>query len=70
LEILDLSGKTAFQSKKNFTPIGFQENAFQWDGTDQLGKKIVDGMYVYRIKIRLQNGETLQACQKLIRISK
>ncbi len=69
LEIMDISGKSVFQSIKNFTPVGFVENAFQWDGTDQFGKKIADGLYVYRIQIRLKNGQSLQACQKLIRIS-
>jgi hypothetical protein len=69
LEIMDISGKSVFQSIKNFTPIGFVENAFQWEGTDQFGKKVADGLYVYRIQIRLKSGQTLQACQKLIRIS-
>jgi flagellar hook assembly protein FlgD len=67
LEILDISGKSVFQSTKDFKPEGFQEMGFEWDGTDQLGKKIAAGLYVYRIHIRLESGQSLQGCQKLIR---
>ena len=69
LEIMEISGKSVFQSTKNFTPTGFVENAFQWDGTNQFSKKVADGLYVYRITLRLKSGQSLQACQKLIRIS-
>ena len=69
LEIMEISGKSVFQTTKDFTPTGFVENAFQWDGTDQFSKKVADGLYVYRITLRLKSGQSLQACQKLIRIS-
>jgi len=69
LEIMEISGKSIFQTTKDFTPTGFVENAFQWDGTDQFSKKVADGLYVYRITLRLKSGQSLQACQKLIRIS-
>lgn len=67
LEIMDISGKSVFQSTKDFKPEGFQEMGFEWDGTDELGKKIAAGLYVYRIQIRLDSGQSLQGCQKLIR---
>ncbi len=37
-----------------------------WDGLDDFGDRIGRGVYFYRLKVRLGNGQTAQAYQKLV----
>jgi len=37
-----------------------------WDGLDDFGDRIGRGVYFYRLTVRLSNGQTEQAYQKLV----
>jgi len=37
-----------------------------WDGLDDFGDRIGRGVYFYRVRVKLSNGKTAQAQQKLV----
>ena len=47
LKIYDLLGKLIFAS--TLTPSGAMTNVFQWDGSDESGKKVASGVYFYQL---------------------
>lgn len=55
IQIMDISGKLIRElvmDELGLLRIGNNQTAFDWDGTDQFGKRLASGVYVYRVLIR------------------
>lgn len=62
IEIMTITGKIVREITKNeLGPLRIGRNIteFKWDGTDQYGQKLANGIYLYRVVTNL-NGKTLE----------
>lgn len=62
IQILTITGKVVREITKNeLGPLHIGRNIteFKWDGTDQFGNKLANGIYLYRV-ITNQNGKSLE----------
>ena len=66
LKIFSMSGKLVKTFYQDFEPGGFHANSIEWDGLDEYGDLIGKGVYMYKLKIKLSNGKTADAIQKLV----
>jgi len=51
INIFTLSGKLVKSIRHNTTPAGFQVSDINWDGRDDYGSKLANGIYIYKIKV-------------------
>jgi len=66
IDIFSLDGKLVKHIENTFSPYSSRVNHVQWDGTDQHGSKIVKGMYIYRLKLTTEEGESVSKTAKLV----
>jgi flagellar hook assembly protein FlgD len=38
--------------------IGLNRSRYKWDGTDEFGNRLANGVYLYKVNIRRQNGQS------------
>lgn len=66
LQIFTVSGKLV----KNFSQFvyteGFRSSPIEWDGRDDFGDKIGKGVYIYKLKIKTNEGDTAEKFEKLV----
>ncbi|PZF71511.1 type IX secretion system sortase PorU [Taibaiella soli] len=68
LLIYNMGGQLVRSFQETFTPSGSRSHEITWDGTDQAGAQLPDGVYVYRINISTSTGIQATAYQKLVLI--
>jgi len=66
MQLYTLSGKLIKTLNAEFTNAGNHFDNMTWDGKDEYGDNIAKGVYIYKIKVRTNNGETAEAIQKLV----
>ncbi len=66
LEIFNLSGRIVLQWSASVMSTGTTIPYFVWDGTDASGGNLDDGMYVYKVTVKDENGGETSTVQKLI----
>jgi flagellar hook assembly protein FlgD len=62
IEILSVTGRVVreiTQSEIGSLRIGRNLTAFRWDGTDQFGQQLANGIYLYRVVTQL-DGKSLE----------
>jgi flagellar hook assembly protein FlgD len=62
IQILTVTGKIVREiTKEELGPLHIGQNitSFKWDGTDQYGQKLANGVYLYRV-ITNQHGKSLE----------
>jgi hypothetical protein len=66
LQIFTVSGKLVRNFSQYIYAEGYRSNPIEWDGRDDFGDKIGKGVYVYRIKVRTDEGKTAEKYEKLV----
>lgn len=66
IQIYTISGKLVKTIQESQYMEGNRSNAISWDGRDDYGDKIGKGVYMYKLRIRDQNGQTAEAIEKLV----
>lgn len=66
IQILTVSGKLIKTIETNFNATNKRIGPIQWDGKDDFGNSIGRGVYFYRVKVRADNGKTVNKFQKLV----
>ena len=66
LQVYTVSGKLVKTLKKTFITSGFHASELEWDGLDDFGDRIGRGVYIYRLRLRTSDGESVQDTQKLV----
>lgn len=66
INIYNTAGSLVKSIDQTFTPSGSRTGEITWDGTDNSGALLADGMYVYRILISTEKGYRSSAYQKLV----
>ncbi|HEX3024484.1 MAG TPA: type IX secretion system sortase PorU, partial [Chitinophagaceae bacterium] len=65
IDIFDLNGKRVDQIKRSINDAGNRIIGIEWNGRNEIGRKMMRGVYIYRIIVSSTNG-VATATQKLI----
>lgn len=66
VQIFTVAGKLVKTINQTTNGSGARVTGIIWDGKDDFGDKIGRGVYVYRLKIRLPNGQSAEKTEKLV----
>ncbi|HXP50673.1 MAG TPA: T9SS type A sorting domain-containing protein, partial [Bacteroidia bacterium] len=66
IQIFTISGKLVKNIVTTVKSDSFRSQAIDWDGRDEYGDKIANGVYIYHVKIRTSEGTTTDSYQKLV----
>lgn len=66
LSIYDLSGSLLLRQQTSLKPEGYRVGPVPWNGMESLRNKIEPGIYIYQIKLRLNDGTTATKSNKLM----
>jgi hypothetical protein len=66
VQIYSLSGRLVKTINKSTETKGFRVNGIAWDGLDEFGDQLAKGVYIYRLKIKNDLGETAEKTEKLV----
>lgn len=68
VQILTVTGKLIKTISQNITCDGFRYDKIEWDGRDDYGDKIGRGVYIYRLRVRTEDGYTADKMEKLVKL--
>jgi len=66
VQIFTISGKIVKTITSQQTLQGNRSNPISWNGLDDYGDKLGKGVYVYRLKVRNQQGDIVEKIEKLV----
>ncbi len=66
VQIYTLSGKLAKTLSTEVTAATSHFAELKWDGLDDFGDKLAKGVYVYKVKVKSEDGKQSEALQKLV----
>ncbi len=66
VQIFTVSGKLVKTLESNFASTGFRSDPIAWNGLDDFGDRIGRGVYVYRLRVRTQDGKSAEKFEKLV----
>ena len=66
IQIFTISGKLVKTINTIINSNAFRSEPINWDGLDDFGDKIGRGVYIYQIKVRTIDGETVKEIEKLV----
>lgn len=66
INIFDVSGRLVRTLEEKFYSTGYRSEPIEWDGRDDSGNKIPDGVYLYRLRVESSEGEFAEDFKKLI----
>ncbi|MFA7273438.1 MAG: type IX secretion system sortase PorU [Crocinitomicaceae bacterium] len=66
IQIFSISGKLVKTINTLVNTKGFRTEGIPWDGKDDFGDQLAKGVYVYRLKIKTDDGGTAEKLEKLV----
>jgi hypothetical protein len=66
IQILTVSGRLVKTISETVMTEGFRSEGIPWDGRDDFGDQLAKGVYVYRLMVRMPNGEIVEKMEKLV----
>ncbi|MBM3185036.1 MAG: type IX secretion system sortase PorU [Bacteroidetes bacterium] len=66
IQVYTISGKLVKTISKTIDTKGFRVDGIDWDGMDEFGDPLAKGVYIYRLKIKNDLGETAEKTEKLV----
>jgi hypothetical protein len=66
LQIFDMSGRMLRSMKQSLISEGFTSGEFAWDGRDANGGRMIAGIYLYRVIISTEKGQTVWQAEKMV----
>ncbi|MGP8216508.1 MAG: type IX secretion system sortase PorU [Bacteroidia bacterium] len=66
IQIFSISGKLVKNIVTTVKTDSFRSEPIDWDGRDDFGDKVANGIYIYHVKIRTSEGTTTDSYQKLV----
>ncbi len=66
LQIFTITGKLVKTIQTTINTTGYRSEPIYWDGLDDYGDKIGRGVYIYRLKVRAENGNIVDKFEKLV----
>ena len=68
IQIYSISGKLVKTINTDISAENKRIGPIQWDGKDDFGDNIGRGVYIYKVKVQLENGKSKEELQKLVLI--
>ncbi len=65
LQIFTLSGRRIWSAEG---PANVNDNCVEWDGRDNDGDQVSNGVYFYKVEVRTNEGKTLRRVERMARI--
>lgn len=66
IEIYTVTGRLIKTIRQEINSEGFQVRGIQWDGRDEFGDEIGKGVYIYRLEVTSEEGETANKFAKMV----
>ncbi len=66
IQIFTVSGKLVKTIDASLFSDGFRLGPIEWDGLDDFGNKIGRGVYIYKAKLRNEEGKSIEKLEKLV----
>ena len=66
LQIYTVSGKLVKTISQSVSMNGFRSDGIVWDGCDDFGDRLAKGVYIYRIRVKNQNGDIAEKTEKIV----
>lgn len=66
LQIFTVSGKLVKTISQSVSMNGFRSDGIVWDGCDDFGDRLAKGVYIYRIRVKNQNGDIVEKTEKIV----
>lgn len=66
VQIFTISGKIVKSLETTMQTDGFRSEPIAWNGLDEYGDRIGRGVYIYRLRIKTQDGKTAEKMEKLV----
>jgi hypothetical protein len=66
IQIFTISGRLVKTIETSSFSQGFKPEPIPWDGLDDYGDNIGRGVYLYRVKVRSENGQVAEKYEKLV----
>jgi flagellar hook assembly protein FlgD len=66
IQIYTVSGKLVKTLDTYVVSEGFRNTSLEWDGKDDFGDQLAKGVYIYRLKVRTDEGLTAQKLERLV----
>jgi len=66
IQVFTVTGKLVKTIHATINSSGFRSEAIHWDGLDDFGDKLGRGVYIYQLKVRTTNNETVTKIEKLV----
>jgi hypothetical protein len=66
IQIFTISGRLVKTIETTSFTTGFKPDPIPWDGLDDYGDRIGRGVYLYRVRIRAENGQSAEKYERLV----
>lgn len=66
IQVFTVSGKLVKTIERRITATGYRCGPIEWDGLDDFGSRIGRGVYIYRLKVRTNSGQSIEKFEKLV----
>lgn len=66
IQVFTVSGKLVKNIEYFSLCDGFRSGPIEWDGLDDFGDQLARGVYIYRVKVRSQDGDIAEKFEKLV----
>jgi hypothetical protein len=66
LQVFTISGKLVKSFSKIVQAEGYRSDPIEWDGRDDFGDKIGKGVYIYKLKVKADDGSSAEKFEKLV----
>lgn len=66
IQVFTVTGKLVKTIHATINSSGFRSEAIHWDGLDDFGDKLGRGVYIYQLKVRTTDNETVTKIEKLV----
>ena len=66
INIFTISGKLVKTLETNMTTIGYRSNPINWNGLDDYGDQLAKGVYIYKLSVKTDDGDSVEKIEKLV----
>lgn len=66
IQIFTVSGKLVKTIQQQVNTEGYRINPIEWDGRDDYGDRLAIGTYIYRVKVKADDGQVVEKFEKLV----
>lgn len=66
IQIYTATGSIVKTIQQSMTASGFRSGCIEWDGTNDAGGEIQKGIYIYRVQVREETGQTAHKSERLV----